>query len=64
MEIDIPDALIHVGIGVAIGALLNKCKRINGFAMYTNDKEKRRVVDVMGDTLGYTDNKGNIIKVS
>ena len=74
MTIEIPEPVIYMGAGIIvdrivknifgsdlkdilIGALdyIDKKQRLK-------EKEMRKVVDVMGDTVGYIGNNGNIIK--
>jgi len=57
MKIDIHDEFVYVGAGILIGQFLNKFNILNNTAMclsnkaIADEKEARRVIDVMGDTI-------------
>ena len=74
MKVDIPEPIIYMTAGAIIDGIITN---IFGTSLsdifdkalsYFNEKQRlkeieaRRVVDIMGDTLGYIDNDGDIIK--
>ena len=74
MKVDIPEPLVYAGIGIAIEKVIrnilgNTVKDVITNALHLlserqrlKEIEARRVVDVMGDTLGYLDNNDYIVK--
>lgn len=74
MTVDIPEPVIYIGTGIIVDRIITNIfgKSIKDILIGTLDyidkkqrlkeKEMRKVVDVMGDTVGYLDNNGNIIK--
>ena len=68
------DDIIKVGAGVCLGYAISKISKknvtnfLNSVIAYYNKKdmdkriEKRKVVDVMGDHLGYLNNENKIVK--
>ena len=74
MQIDVPEPVIYIGTGIIVDRIITNIfgKSIKDILIGTLDyidkkqrlkeKEMRKVVDVMGDTVGYLDNNGNIIK--
>lgn len=74
MRLEIPDSMVYVGTGILVDRVvtnifgttikdvINNVLNKIGEAQKLREKEMRRVVDVMGDTLGYLDIKGNIVK--
>lgn len=74
MKVDIPEPLVYAGVGIAIEKVIrnilgNTVKDVITNALHLlserqrlKEIEARRVVDVMGDTLGYLDNNDYIVK--
>lgn len=74
MKVEIPESLVYFGTGVMVDRVvqnilgttikdvIKNVLHILSEKQRLKEIEARRVVDVMGDTLGFFDNKGNIIK--
>ena len=74
MKFEIPDSVVYMGTGILVDRVVQNIfgsgiRDVIINVLYEIDKaqklreiETRRVVDVMGDTLGYVDSDGNIVK--
>ncbi len=74
MKVDVPEPLVYAGAGIAIEKVIrsilgNTVKDVITNVLYLlsekqrlKEIEARRVIDVMGDTLGYLDNNCNIVE--
>lgn len=74
MKVDIPGPFVYMGTGILVDRVIqnifgNNIKYILDNILYgLSEKQRlkqietRRVVDVNGDTLGYFDIEGNIVK--
>ena len=74
MKLNVPDSLVYMGTGIVVDRVVQNIlgttvKDVITNVLYVLGKkqklkeiELRRVVDVMGDTIGYFDIKGYIIR--
>ena len=71
MKVDIPEPMVCMTTGILVDRIVKAITGKNIIAnvsYYLSEKQRlkeieaRKVVDVMGDTVGYIANNGNIVK--